>query len=617
MHAATRSDCLSCLPRIFGGTVVVSGSGMRAGVFAIGASIVVVGLAAVAAWLVLSPPCGQEPAAASVAQQEDAGDTRAKGADDAARGRRRVTSAPPRPKTDPAVARLRALRRLAETAPFAALEQLVAAVAARPELAERPAWRELRQHLEQLLTERVVEIADARAAADEARKLLPLVADPQIARLLREMATSGVEGAAVLTDRERETVGRAGTPDEAAILSRHLGFFGSAAQVDETSQLGVRLAELRRRDERRTKRARPLPVRDADAAEKRRLAQLDKLRQREALGLLDHIHAGLAWLALHQADDGHFGDRAAHQRCTELGHTTSCVEKAMRNDLAATALAVIAFLDFRDQDPAGHFEPTLSRAVAWLRGRVRPDGTFGVHGYPAGIALMALGQAASSSGEVELAKQLGAAWLVYTPLAGPVGGFRYKPHQGGDLSVTGWFVQGYEAAREAEVATPNALRVGLDRFVTSVWSEGPSFGYTKKGRRPTLDAVGMLSLMILRDEIDEKLRRDWTVHLARTDRGKRLDLYSLYYDVRMELALRGALTDHRRTAVLELARWYQQPDGDAAGRFRATADVERVKATPADDRPRLSGDDRWFRRAGPTVTTAFAVLILEHALYRR
>jgi hypothetical protein len=597
---------------------------MRAGAIAVGAGFTVACLVGGATWLVLASGAAPDTADRSSVSSPPAAAPRAVHDTDAAaapsdRPRRRVTSAPPRPKKDPSFARLRELRTLAETEPTAALRQLVAALAQDPELGEKPAWQELRTQLETKLAGRVLDAAGSvpQTAAEEARKLLPLIADPSLVRQLRLVAADGVEGAAALSQRERETVGRAESTEDAEVLSRHLGVFGSGAHVDETSELGARIAAVRRRNASRKVRMRVLAVRDVEAVETRRLEQLDKLRQREALGLLDHIHAGLAWLALHQAEDGHFSDAAAAERCAELGHATSCVKKRAGNELAGTALATLAFLDFRDQDTAGHFEPTLSRAVSWLRAQIKANGSFKQPGYPAGIALMALGQAASSSGDAELTGELERLWTFYAGAAGSQGGYRYKLHQAGDLSVTGWYAQAYEAARDAEIRTVEPVGPQLDRFVTAMWAGGHKFGYTQEGWSRTLESVGMLSLLILRDELDENLRADWAVRLAAADRGDRINLYTLYYDVRTELALNGSLSDHRRQSVFELAEWYQQPDGDAAGRFTAELDRKRLKATPTDEHPRMQGKERWFRKTGGAVTTAFCVLILEHALYRR
>jgi len=57
-----------------------------------------------------------------------------------------------------------------------------------------------------------------------------------------------------------------------------------------------------------------------------------------------------------------------------------------------------AFLDFRDQDAKGLFETNLANAVQWLVSQQKKNGSFkGRYSYSTPIAVMALGQAASSS----------------------------------------------------------------------------------------------------------------------------------------------------------------------------------------------------------------------------
>src|SRR5438045_3917449 len=174
--------------------------------------------------------------------------------------------------------------------------------------------------------------------------------------------------------------------DDLGRRTRHLarfvvpdGVVGSGgAEGGDWSDVALRNFVADRRA-RREKDKNPA-VADADAAEKRRLEQLEKLRQRDAVGLLDSIHAGLAWLAIHQRDDGSFSDAGTVERCTAMKHSPSCLDKwpnaGDAYQVATTALAAIAFLDFRDQDPNGWFDPYLGRALDWLSKQQKADGAF-------------------------------------------------------------------------------------------------------------------------------------------------------------------------------------------------------------------------------------------------
>ncbi len=341
-----------------------------------------------------------------------------------------------------------------------------------------------------------------------------------------------------------------------------------------------------------------LPIPEPDEAEKRRIEQLEKLRQRQAVGLLDHIHGGLAWLALHQAPDGRFSDPATAARCKELGHAPPCIGRNKRQyEVACTAFAIMALLDFRDQDVRGLFEPSLAAAVRWLHGQQRRDGAFPGRRqlYTNAIALMALAQAAESTGDGKLRASVRRGLELFASRPGPVGGYRYAFGSPGDLSVTGWVAQAVEMARRAGVEIPPMLEPGLRDFLDSVWLGGYRFSYlTRAIDRPSLYPVGMLMGRILWPDPHPAILASWRQWLAKGARNA--NLYTLYYGVRVVIALEEDLTDPWRKWVFALAKT-QLRKGPAAGRF--------------------GGRRGWLGVAGDTLHTAVAVLTLEHALYLR
>jgi hypothetical protein len=272
---------------------------------------------------------------------------------------------------------------------------------------------------------------------------------------------------------------------------------------------------------------------------------------------------------------------------------------------AATGLAILAMLDFRDQDKQGIFEPTLARAVAWLRGQQRADGTFpGKDYYATAISLLALGQAAASTGRDDLRKAVGHGLANLSAQQGRDGGYRYGPGELGDLSVTAWVAQAAEAARRAKVEIPPGMDAGLRRFYDGVWLGEHRFSYRAGvAERASLYPAGMLLGLILyppaadgswvRSGVLETWRQ-WLKDLpnSRLGRGGAYGLYSFYYGVRVAIALEPELPEKWQRAILDLAA--AQCDSEAAaGAFEVTA------------------------HGGVVVETAIAVLTLEHALYKR
>jgi hypothetical protein len=402
-------------------------------------------------------------------------------------------------------------------------------------------------------------------------------------------------------DTSAEIVARAASPEDRERLSRFLKRFvapppdgsflarSGAWQDDLLSKVAA--------DGRSVKDGK-LPVEDAEEAEKRRLEELEKLRQRDVLTLLDSIAGGLAWLAIHQGDDGRVSDAAGQARCKKLHPEAPCPLPAGGDvDVASTALAALAFLDFRDQDARGLFEPTLARAVRWLLSAQRPDGSFaGRRQYSSAIALMALGQAAASSGAPEVVDAVRRGMTYFSLHQGSDGGWRYGlPIEVGDLSATAWVAQAFEAARSVSEPTP-ATQVGLDRFLHDVWLGGHRFSYLARNpERSSLNAAGMLVAEIVQAPEVPAARDEWKSYLV-GQRGARPDLYSLYYGVRMTIRLTGDLPGPWRKWVLDLAA-EQVVKGPAAGSFQKTQGQ--------------------FKNAGTTGVTAATLLTLEHALYLR
>ena len=445
----------------------------------------------------------------------------------------------------------------------------------------------------------VAKIDGTAKAIDAEKKLMEFLSAQRLSAEERDLLDRQLAASA-------EVLARAANDADLDQLSRHLKRFllpgGAAGNADSKDWADVQLRTFV--EDRRSRRAtdKKPPVADADLAEQRRLEELEKLRQRDAVGLLDSIHAGLAWLAIHQRDDGSFCDAATVERCTALKHSPSCLGNWPNTGdafaVANTSLVLIAFLDFRDQDPLGWFDPYLGRSLQWLAKQQKPDGSFpgaGQH-YTTAMAIMALSQAAASTGAEDLreASRKGVAYL--TSVIGPLGGFRYGRNDPGDLSVTGWAAQAVEMARTAGVDIPLKLSAGLETFLKYVSLGDKRFSYVYRGgEKVSLAPVGMLLGHIVGQDKDPALLKQWKDYLTGLKVEQRPDLYTLYYGVRVSILLNGTLDGPWRTWVFDLAK-RQVHGNSASGAFPG---------------------DLWRWSGGVTTQTAVGILTLEHSLYLR
>jgi hypothetical protein len=371
-------------------------------------------------------------------------------------------------------------------------------------------------------------------------------------------------------DRLAELVGKAQTDDERSALLRHLARFRVGDGKDDHLLRRLGLVRDRRR------KTPPPPSLDRAKGD-RRVEQLEALRRRGLVTFLDHVHSALAWLALHQGDDGSFSTEEAERRCRDLRHRPDCVQGSSHDDdVPATALALLAFLAFRDQDAeTGWFEPTLAHGFAWLRREQRGDGSFRGGNVLAttAMAALALSRGAESSGRQDL-RSGGAKALGFLARAiGPDGGLGAAPGEPGRLEVSVWAAMAVESARRGGVAVPSALEDGLARFVRAVWREGSRFDASVEGDDdPRLHPAGMRTVLALAPrDVGEGTFSTWRAALGREE----LDLAGLHYAVGVSTAVEESPGKPLLQQVRVLAA-LQEQKGDGAGSFAGLADARRV-----------------------------------------
>jgi len=113
--------------------------------------------------------------------------------------------------------------------------------------------------------------------------------------------------------------------------------------------------------------------------------------------------------------------------------------------------------------------------------------------YGEAIATMAVCEAYGMTQDVSLKKpaQLGLDYLVKGQHA--AGGFRYRPKEPGDTSVTGWCLQALKSGYLAGLSVPREAMTKVGSYLDSVKTQdGAAYGYTGPGASLNMTAVGLL-----------------------------------------------------------------------------------------------------------------------------
>lgn len=242
------------------------------------------------------------------------------------------------------------------------------------------------------------------------------------------------------------------------------------------------------------------------------------------------IAKGLRWLALHQAADGHWSMHQFNKHARTLplprGRTMSCncdVKSTYKFDVAGTAFGVLPFL------AAGHthktprqgrnpdYSATVRAGLNYLIRKQDRTGDMGEGMYSQGLATWVLCEAYGMTSDPTLKKaaQRALNYIVRAQHSG--GGWRYRPKQAGDTSVTGWQVKALKCAQLAGLSVPRQSLVGCQRFLDSVESttQKGTFGYTRPGTRPGTTSVGLLSRQYLGTEEKDLAMQKGTKYLQR------------------------------------------------------------------------------------------------------
>ncbi len=210
------------------------------------------------------------------------------------------------------------------------------------------------------------------------------------------------------------------------------------------------------------------------------------------------VSAGLSWLLRQQQGDGHW---ELHQGYPDPGQ--------IRTNSGATALALLAFLGAGHTHRDGPYKEKIGKAIDWL---LRMQKTVGVlkgdfydyeregdaaSFYAHGQATIALCEAYALTRDERFRQPiLDALTFIYEAQHPVSGGWKYRRHSEGDLSVFGWQIMALQSARIAGIEVRPAVLDKAAGFLDLVQEQnGSRYRYelnVAKSATPAMTAEGLL-----------------------------------------------------------------------------------------------------------------------------
>lgn len=259
------------------------------------------------------------------------------------------------------------------------------------------------------------------------------------------------------------------------------------------------------------------------------------------------VAMGLRWLAMHQANDGHWSINEFHKSARTAPFPggqviqCDCQNRGNKNDdIAATGLALLPFLGagVTHKPPKEKVEVDYTKSVLaglnYLIKRQNKEGSFSSTTYSHAIATMAMCEAFGLTNDPLLKqsaqKGLDNIFAIQDPAGG---GWRYTPREPGDLSVTGWILMALKSGQMAGLRVNTQRMKLMEHFIDSCQdrkSKG-SFFYTpnEAGNVLTMTSVGMLCKLYLGIRPVNADLQAGAEMLKKTGPGKTTDIYYLYY----------------------------------------------------------------------------------------
>ena len=189
------------------------------------------------------------------------------------------------------------------------------------------------------------------------------------------------------------------------------------------------------------------------------------------------VQRGLAWLVRQQ-------DRKTGE--WKLSGPYSDGVPGIDNELAATAMAMLALLGAGQTHQKGQYKKTVARGAEALLKRLSPDGEFRFEGpynqrfYSQGQASIALCELYGMTKDPQFKEPAQNALDYAARIQSPaLGGWRYHPRVDSDTSVTGWFMMALQSGMMSGLEVQSNTLEGVSRYLDSATIDQSNYYYQK------------------------------------------------------------------------------------------------------------------------------------------
>ena len=292
----------------------------------------------------------------------------------------------------------------------------------------------------------------------------------------------------------------------------------------------------------------------------------------------------------------------------------------MNADTAATGLALLAFLGKGYTHTDYKYRNQVNAGLRWLIANQQENGslfndqsdqTLYAQFYAHGIATIALGEAYGMTWDEELRRPLERAIAFTLQAQHPQrGGWRYRPQQETDTSVSGWHLMALKSAQMAGVEVPTESLARVSAWLDVAKGEdGSRYRYNpyaldtpaqRQGRVPSLamTAEGLLMRFYLGRDREHPEMISGANYLREHlpgDAGTPDDVYYMYYATQVMFQMQGEYWEAWNTRLRPRLEANQVQEGQLIGSW-------------SPDHPTR---DRWGHAGGRLYMTAMHLLMLE------